>query len=259
MADVTIPWSYIDNYTRTIHDLDEISQELLADCLYNTDLSNRDAVTALMRSLCGTSNEAAQELATQFYRGFSLMQTGKDMTRRVTSGYSAQDTDAAVAAIMESSGDDEELLGSELGTRLSYEINRASKRGVVRAGKADGRDVRYARVPVGVETCAWCIMLAGHGFFYMTEETASHSHANCDCAIVPSIESASLSLQGYDSTVYRDMWRNAAKVLRKGEAPAELLDRIERAKAHHESRTDKKWSNVNEELIAMRYFAGLKH
>ena len=46
--------------------------------------------------------------------------------------------------------------------------------------------IRYARVPQGASTCAWCIMLASRGAVYHTEETAGRSgHVNCDCALVP--------------------------------------------------------------------------
>lgn len=231
MADVTVPWEYIDNFSRSIHDLDGVSQSLLADALANTDLSDRTAVTALMRSVCRTGNEAATQLSTQFYRGMSLMQTGADMTRRVTSGYDETATDVAVSAIMRDSEGDPDKLARMLGDRLSYEINRASKRGVYRAGRADGRDVRYARVPVGAETCAWCLMTAGLGYWYMTEEAASHSHAHCDCVVVPSIGRGDVVLNGYDSSVFRDMWRKANEMRMNGDIPPEIADRIAREKA----------------------------
>lgn len=231
MADVTIPWAYIENFARSVHDLDAVSQELLADSLANTDLGDKRAVGALMRSVCRMGSEAAQELSTQFYRGLSLMQTGKDMTKRVTSGYDEVATDVAVSAIMRDYADDLDAMGRQLGERLAYEISRASKRGVYRAGQADGRDVRYARVPTGAETCAWCLMTAGLGYWYMTEEAASHSHAHCDCQIVASIGRGDAVLEGYDSTVYRDMWRTANQMRVDGTIPPELAERIANEKA----------------------------
>ena len=65
MADVTIPWAYIENFARSVRDLDAVSQALLADSLANTDLGDKRAVGALMRSVCRMGNEAAQELSTQ--------------------------------------------------------------------------------------------------------------------------------------------------------------------------------------------------
>ena len=255
MADVTVPWAYIDNFTRSIHDLDAISQELLADSLANTNLEDKRAVASLMRSICRTSNDAATQLSTQFYRGMSLMQTGKDMTHKVTSGYDEVATDVAVSAIMRDTEGDLEALGRQLGERLAYEINRASKRGVYRAGQADGRDVRYARVPVGAETCAWCLMTAGLGYWYMTEEAASHSHAHCDCAIIPSIGRGDVVLEGYDSTEYRDMWRTANQMRVDGDIPPELQERIAREKA---VKGKAYREDTNGTLAVMRWAYGLK-
>lgn len=262
MADVTIPWAYIENFARSVHDLDAVSQELLADSLANTDLGDKRAVGALMRSVCRMGNEAAQELSTQFYRGLSLMQTGKDMTKRVTSGYDETATDVAVSAIMRDYADDPDAMGRQLGKRLAYEISRASKRGVYRAGKADGRQVRYARVPVGAETCAWCIMTAGLGFWFMTEESASHSHANCDCVIVSEIverpgtgDYRDVRIEGYDSAMYREMYQRANELRANGDLPQEMLDHIARekyvkGKAYRE--------DTNGTLYVMRRMYGLK-
>lgn len=48
-------------------------------------------------------------------------------------------------------------------------------------------EVRYARIPQGAETCNFCLMLASRGFVYVTPDTASHSHRNCDCIVVPGV------------------------------------------------------------------------
>lgn len=258
MADVTIPFSYLENFARTVHDLDAINQELLADALANTDLSNKQAVRALMRSICQTSNEQAQELSTAFYRGLSLMQTGKDMTTRVKSGWDETATDVAVSAIMRDYERDPAGMARQLSTRVSFEINRASKRGVWRAGQADGREVRYARVPVGVETCAWCLMTAGLGYWYMTEESASHSHAHCDCTIVASIGRGDVVIDGYDSTVYRDMWRTANALRANGDLPQEMLDHIAEMQALREMEGRPYREDTNGTLYVMRHLYGLK-
>lgn len=46
---------------------------------------------------------------------------------------------------------------------------------------------RFARVPQGSETCAWCLMLASRGYTYGSAAAAgrySKFHADCDCQIV---------------------------------------------------------------------------
>lgn len=70
-----------------------------------------------------------------------------------------------------------------------------------------GNDVRYARVPMGTETCDWCIMLASRGFVYYTQESAEHGmHLHCDCIVVPGVDGQT-SIEGYDPDAYYDMYR----------------------------------------------------
>lgn len=60
---------------------------------------------------------------------------------------------------------------------------------------------RWARVPRGSVTCAFCTMLAGRGFVYTSEEAAGGGlgntyHNHCDCEPVPTWGEVKLS--GYD-------------------------------------------------------------
>ena len=245
---------WLENYTQTIHQLDDINRSFLADALANTNLNDRDAVVATMQAVCRTTCEQANEIARNFYRGLSMLQTGKDMTKRTPYDYDPEATRVATYAIVRDAEDEEELI-EQLQNRQSYELNRASKVGVWRAGQADGRDVRYARVPVGAETCAWCLMTAGLGYFYMSEETASHTHSHCDCMIVASIGRGDVRIGGYDSTVYRDMWRAANKARAEGNISPELKDRIAREKA---AKGKSYRLDTNGTLAVMRSMYGLK-
>ena len=54
----------------------------------------------------------------------------------------------------------------------------------------DGYQIRYARVPQGLETCDFCLMLASRGFVYLTAESAegwNHTHRGCDCIVVAGV------------------------------------------------------------------------
>lgn len=59
------------------------------------------------------------------------------------------------------------------------------------------RQVRYARVPTGGETCPFCVMLASRGFVYISEQAASHAHPGCDCRVVPGF-AGETEVEGYD-------------------------------------------------------------
>lgn len=184
MADVTIPREVLERYAEGVREIADAGRRTLASTLPSIDLANRDAVLDLMSGACRAADQAAAQYSAQFYRGLSILQTGQDFRAEAVSSHDAKALEVALKGIYrQATGDDgeldEELLGRLLEDRLAYEVSRTSKHGVWANGQRDGRDVRYARVPVGIETCAWCLMTAGLGYWYMTEEAASHTHAHC--------------------------------------------------------------------------------
>ena len=259
MASVTISRGILDNYASGVRAVSETSSSALADSLAAIDLSNRDLVEDLVTGACRAASQAGTDYATAFYRGLSLLQTGEDVDFQAMSSYDQRATLIAIRGIYRQATDedgelDEAKLVRELTARVQFEANRASKVGVWQRGQQDSRDVRYARVPTGAETCAWCLMTAGLGYWFMSEESASHTHRACDCVIVPSIGRGDVSIDGYDSTVYRDMWREANAALRYGDVPDELARRVDLLAATRPGyRTD-----TNGALAVMRWKYGLK-
>lgn len=77
------------------------------------------------------------------------------------------------------------------------------------SGKGNSkRKVKFARVPQGTETCAFCIMLASRGFVYATRGSAgqfNHYHRNCDCIVVPGFGDE-VSIEGYDLKKWEDLY-----------------------------------------------------
>ena len=62
---------------------------------------------------------------------------------------------------------------------------------IANVGRDRDKGARFARVPTGFETCAFCLMLASRGAVYHSRKTAGefrHFHRNCDCKVVPSFE-----------------------------------------------------------------------
>lgn len=133
-------------------------------------------------------------------------------------------------------------------------------------------DLRYARVPSGRETCAFCFMLSSRGFVYRSEQTAGHAHAyheNCDCVIVPGFKGLDPTdqVEGYDpdgmldrwnecqaaagsDSDLRDEWGSMGKKERakyKGDSDAERYKRFVNAKAMREVETrDWRWLYTGE-------------
>ena len=255
----TISKDVLERYAKGVRDIGEHSSSALGDTLAVIDLTDRDLVMDLVRGACNAASQASASYAAQFYRGMSILQTGADFDAKPMSSYDEKATTIAIMGIYKQAmGDDgeldEEMLYRQLLDRVSFEVSRASKVGVWGNGQRDSRDVRYARVPVGAETCAWCLMTAGLGYWFMSEEAASHTHAHCDCVIVPSIGIHDCKIDGYDSTEYRDMWRTANKALRNGDVPTELSERVDFLAATRPGyRTD-----TNGALAVMRWMYDLK-
>jgi hypothetical protein len=89
-------------------------------------------------------------------------------------------------------------------------IQASTRLTAMRNMRMDPTNPRWARVPKGAVTCAFCLMLASRGFAYLSEESAGlHNlfHPDCDCAIVPSWGKQTLA--GYDPGKYLDMWNKA--------------------------------------------------
>lgn len=85
--------------------------------------------------------------------------------------------------------------------------------------KNDPDEPRWARVPRGFYTCAFCLMLASRGFVYESQHSAglelgakgleNYYHEHCDCEVVPQWGAKKLKLKGYEVEKYKAIWKNA--------------------------------------------------
>ena len=88
------------------------------------------------------------------------------------------------------------------------------------AASADANGVKFARVPSGSETCAFCFMLASRGAVYLSEAKAGKMnkfHGKCDCQIVP-VRGPQDYPEGYHpDAMYDDYARARDKVAPEGQ------------------------------------------
>lgn len=96
-----------------------------------------------------------------------------------------------------------------------FYVKRTAYENLVR--NCERNDVRYARVPSGAETCAFCFMLSSRGFVYHNEvaargDTPHGMHAHCDCIIVPGVPGKT-RIAGYDPDVIYDRWKMCAETV----------------------------------------------
>ena len=91
---------------------------------------------------------------------------------------------------------------------------RSAAATMLRAAERDrARGVRFARVPSGTETCAFCRMLASRGFVYWPRETAGaldRFHRGCDCRVVASDDPE--GVEGYDPDREWTLWKRFEEI-----------------------------------------------
>lgn len=108
----------------------------------------------------------------------------------------------------------EEFAGA-VAAKATDQVSRRANETMRRNAKRDG--LRYARVPMGGETCTFCIMLASRGFVYKSAKTAgegNHFHAHCRCKVVPQFDKRGREtrVEGYDPDELLDRWRKFEQI-----------------------------------------------
>ncbi len=99
-----------------------------------------------------------------------------------------------------------EAVAACAGDQVSRRANATMARNVQRDR------IRYARVPMGGETCTFCAMLASRGFVYRSAKSAgegTHWHRNCRCKVVP--ETAG-TVEGYDPDEWYGRWQKMQEI-----------------------------------------------
>lgn len=102
----------------------------------------------------------------------------------------------------------EKAVRRRVGNLARDQVKRMANRTMAENCARDG--VRYARVPVGSETCGFCIMLASRGFVYHSERSAgelNHYHQNCDCKVIPGFPG--MEVEGYDPDSMYELYAEA--------------------------------------------------
>lgn len=221
----TIPRSLIDNLTDAINALSEEAQARVMSVVERLDWSDiaeaRKMVVQALRIELEASTQYAAQLSAEFYDLTRAESIGEAMGATALSGYNPDATEGAIRAGVQSIVDGKrlEVFYGFVRSRVDYEIKRAAGNSMFENGMRDPLKPRFARVPTGVETCAFCIMLASRGFVYHSFKTAGgleHYHPSCDCRIVCGWDtypngtsrrlSASTEVEGYDVDALYDKY-----------------------------------------------------
>lgn len=210
-----IPREYIDNFTKVINLASSDAQSRLVKALESVSVDDiavaRNEIIAIMDTLLGPYTDNVAAISAEFFDGLRAWYGISDgFAAEAISNRDPEATAGAVRAFMETQveGEPFSALQALLTERVDYEMKRAANECVAYNCKRDPKKPKWARVPSGIDTCEFCIMLASRGFTYQSDEVASHAHANCDCRIVPSWDKGNPAVQGYDPDKYYDMWKH---------------------------------------------------
>lgn len=133
------------------------------------------------------------------------------------------DVDTAFYAAKTQQGQDglAQALFDKISPDFEREMTRRARSTVRRNIRFDSSKPRWARIPYGKKTCAFCVMLASRGFAYHTKDTAGYKekfHSDCDCRVVPHWGKG--SIRGYDSSPYLDLYERGRLVAERAGMPA---------------------------------------
>ena len=173
----------------------------------------RDALLELVPALIDKYGDVSSEAAAQWYEQVRDKWFADDDYEAVVAdliGHDALTSSVRAKANMlwpQDEGYDPEGYLRYLTEVVDRNVKRGGRDTIIANGRRDRRNPRFARVPSGAKTCAFCSMLASRGFVYLSEQTAGalgQYHADCDCEIIPSWD-RSPKVEGYDpKALYED-------------------------------------------------------
>ncbi len=198
----------------------ELARAELDAFFYGLDLSKpelaRDALLEFMPMLAQEYGDVAATAAAEWYEAQRAAQIGGTYQAVLADAVNPAQAEGSVRyAAGHLFGDDPARTLALLGGSLQRLVLAGARETVgVNAGR-DRSKPRFARVPTGRKTCAWCELLASRGFVYHSKETAGiisdDYHDDCDCMIVSSWDKPNIDGYNPDEMFarYQQAW-NAA-------------------------------------------------
>lgn len=196
-----IPQSLLNNYRKEVDQAGNEASKYIQAVVdtYRSQYPNasvseiRDYTRDAMRDVLYLYGGQSALLSNDFFEEVAR-QNGEDLSTEIYETIDYDQADKKIRYFAKSlvTGDiaDFDHSISEL---TKYYVKRQAFENLVK--NCDKHGLRYARVPSGRETCAFCFMLASRGFVYWSEEDAGgmgHKyHSHCDCVIVPGFHKSS--------------------------------------------------------------------
>ena len=227
-----IPFEYIQQFSDALVEVDERAKRTLRNALTTVKLDDpakaREDIAAIMERVVGASDILASTMTAEFYNGIREYQIAERLEATTDSGRDPDSTKNATYGITSRLEKEDapsiSVVEALLVQRVGYEIQRSVGRTMYRNGDIDPRKPKFARVPLGGDSCEFCRMLASRGFEYNSELTAGklnpdHYHDGCRCRVVCSwekdpiiggMEEDEYNLRAWDE-YKRDAWSFASR------------------------------------------------
>lgn len=174
----------------------------------------RDALLEVVPALTREYGEVAATVAAEWYEEVRAEQAAGRFAATLAN---VADEAAVQGSVRYASGhlftDDPAQTLAVLSGALQRYIAYASRETVARNVALDPSKPRFARVPTGRVTCAFCTMLASRGFVYHSRKSAGDMdewHDNCDCQVVPEWDREGHHIDGYDPDAMFALYEAAA-------------------------------------------------
>lgn len=197
----------------------QMARNDLASLFVGLDLSNPEAVrAALLEVTPALVTEYGDLAATAAADWYEELRDNVNPRQR----YTVQTVPAAAESEVQGSvrwaakdlfGDDPANTLRLLQGSIQRHILYSARATIARNAEHDPSNPRFARVPTGAKTCAFCEIMASRGFVYRTEDLAGggghYYHDDCDCQIVPEWDKTEAHISGYDPDAMYDRYLEA--------------------------------------------------
>lgn len=204
----------------------ELARAELEAFFYGLDLTKpelaRDALLEFMPMLAQEYGDVAATAAAEWYESQRAAQIGGTYRAVLADTVPVAQTQGSVRyAAGHLFGDDPAQTLALLSGAMQRFVLYGSRDTIARNVGRDPARPRFARVPIGAKTCAWCTMLASRGFVYLSRETAGiardHYHDDCDCQVVADFNKDAAHIEGYDPDSMYDMYLAARQAAGTGD------------------------------------------
>lgn len=172
----------------------------------------RDYAIDLVERAVGIYGDAASQVACDLYdqiaEAFGAPLPAAEIDDADVSGFIEKEVRYQARRLLTGEGT---IFAKGVANAARDQVARKANQAMRANARRDG--LRYARVPMGGETCTFCAMLASRGFVYRSAELAgegNHYHPHCRCKVVPGFDG--MEVEGYDPGEWYARWKQFEEI-----------------------------------------------